>query len=147
MNALRNFPKLLREQIVDEVIFDVDSSTLCNLEEVFLLCDEEGVRTRVSIDFFPHVNSEITLDRVGGAPLLTFSAAPLDDLNLMVKRFAISLISALALVILSPLMAIAAVFDQIHLARPDHFSTGSLWLKWTAIYRFTSSARWWRTPI
>ena len=69
-------PKLLREQIVDEVIFDVDSSTLSNLEDVFLLCDEEGVRTRVSIDFFPHVNSEITLDRVGDAPLLTFSAAP-----------------------------------------------------------------------
>jgi exopolysaccharide biosynthesis polyprenyl glycosylphosphotransferase len=106
-------PKLLREQIVDEVIFDVDSSTLCNLEDVFLLCDEEGVRTRVSIDFFPHVNSEITLDRVGDAPLLTFSAAPLDDLNLMVKRFADIIISALALLILSPIMAIAAILIRL----------------------------------
>jgi len=106
-------PKLLREQIVDEVIFDVDSSTLFNLEDVFLLCDEEGVRTRVSIDFFPHVNSEITLDRVGDAPLLTFSAAPLDDLNLMVKRFADIIISALALLLLSPLMALAAILIKL----------------------------------
>jgi exopolysaccharide biosynthesis polyprenyl glycosylphosphotransferase len=106
-------PKLLREQIVDEVIFDVDSNTLSNLEDVFLLCDEEGVRTRVSIDFFPHVNSDITLDRVGDAPLLTFSAAPLDDLNLMVKRFADIIISAVALLILSPLMALAAILIRL----------------------------------
>ncbi|MFL6352089.1 MAG: sugar transferase [Bryobacteraceae bacterium] len=106
-------PKLLREQIVDEVIFDVDSSTLCNLEDVFLLCDEEGVRTRVSIGFFPHVNSEITLDRVGDAPLLTFSAAPLEGLNLTVKRLADIVISALALLILSPIMAGAALLIRL----------------------------------
>jgi exopolysaccharide biosynthesis polyprenyl glycosylphosphotransferase len=106
-------PRLLREQIVDEVIFDIDGSTLSNLEDVFLLCDEEGVRTRVSIDFFPHVNSDITLDRVGDAPLLTFSAAPLDELNLMVKRFADILISAVALLILSPIMALAAILIRL----------------------------------
>jgi exopolysaccharide biosynthesis polyprenyl glycosylphosphotransferase len=106
-------PRLLREQIVDEVIFDVDSNTLSNLEDVFLLCDEEGVRTRVSIDFFPHVNSEITLDRVGDAPLLTFSATPLDDLNLMVKRFADIIISASALLVLSPLMALTAILIKL----------------------------------
>ncbi len=102
-------PKLLREQIVDEVIFDVDSSKLRDLEDVLLRCDEEGVRTRISLDFFPHVNSDVTLDRVGDAPLLTFSAAPLDDLSLLVKRFLDIIISAIALLLLSPLMALAAL--------------------------------------
>jgi len=69
-------PVLLAERVIDEVIFDVDSNRLSGLEDVFLHCDEEGVRTRVAIDFFPHINSDMTLDRVGGAPLLTFSAAP-----------------------------------------------------------------------
>ncbi len=55
---------LLAQRVVDEVIFDVESSQLSALEDVFLHCDEEGVRTRVAIDFFPHVNSDITLDRV-----------------------------------------------------------------------------------
>ena len=58
-------PKLLSRSIVDEVIFDVSGSQLMALEEVFLRCDEEGVRTRVALDFFPHINSEMTLDRVG----------------------------------------------------------------------------------
>jgi exopolysaccharide biosynthesis polyprenyl glycosylphosphotransferase len=102
-------PKLLAERVVDEVIFNVDSSRLSSLEEVFLACDEEGVRTRVAIDFFPHVNSDITLDRVGGAPLLTFSAAPLDDLRLIFKRFFDIAFSAAALILLLPLLLLVTI--------------------------------------
>ena len=105
----QRLPRLLAQQIVDEVIFCVDSSRLSSLEDIFLLCDEEGVRTRVFVDFFPHVNSEITLDRVGTAPLLTFSAAPADDLSLVAKRSLDILISSLSLVVLSPLILLAAI--------------------------------------
>ncbi len=102
-------PELITGRVVDEVIFDVNSSRLGELEEVFLACDEEGVRTRVAVDFFPHVNSEISLDRVGGAPLLTFSAAPLDDLRLVLKRIFDIVFSAVALIVLSPLLLAAAI--------------------------------------
>ena len=72
---VNELPAILREHVVDEIIFAVGSESLANLEEIFLLCDEEGVRTRVAVDFFPHVNSTISLDRFGETPLLTFSAA------------------------------------------------------------------------
>lgn len=106
-------PELLSRQVVDEVIFKVDSNKLPALEEVFLQCDEEGVRTRIAIDFFPHVNSDITLDRVGEAPLLTFSAAPLDDLRLLLKRFFDVAVSALALALLSPVILICAALIRL----------------------------------
>jgi len=106
-------PELLQRSVVDEVIFAVDSAALSRLEDTFLICDEQGVRTRVAIDFFPHVNSEITLDRVGGAPLLTFSAAPLDDLRLVLKRVFDIVTSATALIIFSPLMALAALLIKL----------------------------------
>ena len=115
-------PKLIAEKVVDEVIFDVDSSRLAALEEVFLACDEEGVRTRVAIDFFPHVNSEITLDRVGGAPLLTFSAAPLDDLRLIFKRFFDIVFSAAVLIVLSPLLLAVALLIKLTSPGPVIFS-------------------------
>jgi exopolysaccharide biosynthesis polyprenyl glycosylphosphotransferase len=102
-------PKLLANRIVDEVIFNVDGGRLSELADVFLLCDEEGVRTRLVTDFVPHVNSEVTLDRVAGIPLLTFSAAPLDDLSLLLKRFLDLVISILALILLSPFMLLAAI--------------------------------------
>jgi len=106
-------PRLLARQVVDEVIFAVDSSKLSKLEEVFLQCDEEGVRTRIALDFFPHVNSEMTFERVAGAPLLTFSAAPLDDLRLLFKRFLDIVIAATALVLLSPLMLVVAILIKL----------------------------------
>ena len=113
---------LLGRQIVDEVIFDVDSSHLPALEEVLLHCDEEGVRTRVAIDFFPHVNSEITLDRVGNASLLTFSAAPMDDLRLVLKRAFDVVVSALALLLLSPLFLAICILVKITSPGPVIFS-------------------------
>src|SRR5580704_15320350 len=40
--ALSRLPELLRQQVIDEIIFAVDSSRLGAMEEIFLLCDEEG---------------------------------------------------------------------------------------------------------
>jgi FlaA1/EpsC-like NDP-sugar epimerase len=48
VHPLTKLPEMLRSDVIDEVIFAVDSRRLAELEEVFLLCDEEGVRTRVA---------------------------------------------------------------------------------------------------
>jgi exopolysaccharide biosynthesis polyprenyl glycosylphosphotransferase len=101
-----DLPAILRDHVVDEIIFAVGSESLANLEEVFLICDEEGVRTRVAVDFFPHVNSTVSLDRFGDTPLLTFSAAPCDEVQLLAKRAIDVVIAAAGLLVLSPLMAL-----------------------------------------
>lgn len=106
-------PKLLERRVVDEVIFDVDSSKLPQLESVFLMCDEEGVRTRVALDFFPHINSEVTLDRVGDASLLTFSAAPMDDMRLYLKRVFDFGGAAIALILFAPVFLLIAVLIKL----------------------------------
>ncbi|MFN9430985.1 MAG: sugar transferase [Acidobacteriota bacterium] len=99
----------LREHVVDEVLFAVEPERIGALEELFLLCDEEGVRTRLSLEFFPHVNSEVYLDRLGTMPLLTFSATPTDEIKLMAKR-AVDFAAALAgLILASPLLGAAAL--------------------------------------
>ncbi|SPE40942.1 Undecaprenyl-phosphate galactose phosphotransferase [Candidatus Sulfopaludibacter sp. SbA3] len=107
---------ILRQHVVDEIVFAVGSESLAELEEVFLLCDEEGVRTRVVVDFFPHVNSTVSLDRLGSTPLLTFSAAPYDEIRLLVKRLTDFLIAAAGLVVLAPFMA--AIAWAIRLTSP-----------------------------
>ncbi len=112
---------LLREHVIDEILFAVDSDRLAGLEDAFLLCDEEGVRTRVAVDFFPHVNSEVYLDRFGDAPLLTFAAAPHDEVRLLVKRSADVLIAIAALLILLPAMAAIALLIRISSPGPAIF--------------------------
>lgn len=121
VHALSELPKLLREQIIDEIIFAVDSGQLASMEDVFLLCDEDGVRTRVIVDFFPHVNSEVYLDRLGRIPLLTFSAAPHDEIRLLLKRGTDVLLAAAGLVLLSPFMVLIAVAIRLTSPGPAIF--------------------------
>jgi len=101
--------QMLRQQVIDEIVFAVGSERLAELEEVFLLCDEEGVRTRVAVDFFPHVNSKVHLDALGSTPLLTFSAAPHDEIRLLLKRVMDLALAAAAIVVLLPFMVIIAL--------------------------------------
>jgi exopolysaccharide biosynthesis polyprenyl glycosylphosphotransferase len=118
---IRELPALLREHVIDEIVFAVGSESIAGLEEVFLLCDEEGVRTRVAVDFFPHVNSTISLDRLGPTPLLTFSAAPYDEIRLLVKRTIDMTIAGAALIVLSPLMAAIAILIRLTSPGPAIF--------------------------
>ena len=104
---------LLRKQVIDEVLFAVEGRSLTGLEDILVLCDEEGVRTRVVLDFFPHVNSKMYLDRLGSLPLLTFAAAPHDEIRLFVKRTIDVVIAAVAAVLLSPFMAAIALLIRL----------------------------------
>ncbi|HTW65739.1 MAG TPA: sugar transferase [Bryobacteraceae bacterium] len=119
--ALSSLPELLRGQVIDEIIFAVDSRKLGEMEELFLMCDEQGVRTRVVMDFFPHVNSQVYLDRLGTTPLLTFSAAPHDEIRLLAKRVTDVLLAAAALVLLLPFMLLIALMIRLTSPGPAIF--------------------------
>jgi exopolysaccharide biosynthesis polyprenyl glycosylphosphotransferase len=118
---IADLPSILRQHVVDEVIFAVGSESLAELEEVFLMCDEEGVRTRVAVDFFPHVNSTVSLDRFGETPLLTFSAAPYDEIKLLLKRITDIAIAGAGLLVLAPLMTAIAVLIRLTSPGPAIF--------------------------
>jgi exopolysaccharide biosynthesis polyprenyl glycosylphosphotransferase len=110
---IEKLSELLKSQVIDELIFAVDSRYLADLEEVFLLCDEEGVRTHVAVDFFPHVNSSVYLEHIGPAPLLTFSAAPHDEVRLLLKRSMDVVLAGAAFVLLLPFMAVVTLLIKL----------------------------------
>jgi exopolysaccharide biosynthesis polyprenyl glycosylphosphotransferase len=121
VRPLSELKTLLREQVIDDLLFAVESKSIAGLEDVLVLCDEEGVRTRMMVDFFPHVNSEVYLDRLGPIPLLTFAAAPHDEIKLFVKRATDVLLAAAALAVLSPLLAVIAVLIRLTSPGPAIF--------------------------
>ena len=107
--SLEEITPLLRRHVIDEIVFAVEAVCLQELEEVLLLCDEEGVRTRIAVDFFPHVNSEVNLERLGPTPLLTYSAAPDDEVRLFAKRALDVVLASVGLIVAAPFMAVLAV--------------------------------------
>ncbi|MCU0247468.1 MAG: sugar transferase [Bryobacter sp.] len=110
---LAELPEILKRQIVDEIVFAVSSEQLKDLENIFLLCDEEGVRTHIAVDVFPHVHSRVYLDRLGDAPLLTFSGAPHDEVRLFLKRATDVVLAATALIVLAPFLVLIALLIRL----------------------------------
>jgi exopolysaccharide biosynthesis polyprenyl glycosylphosphotransferase len=121
VHPLDDLPRLLRSDVIDEIIFAVDSRRLTDLEDIMLACDEEGVRTRVAVDFFPHVNSQVYLDRLGSSPLLTFSATPHDEIRLLVKRLTDIVLAGVWLILLFPFMLVTAVMIRLTSPGPAIF--------------------------
>ena len=102
------FADRLKSAIVDEVIVAVEGDQLTALEDFLALCEEEGVRTRLSLDFFPHRRASVSLERLGTAPLLTLSRTPSDEARLLLKRLTDMFASALLLLLLSPVLLLVA---------------------------------------
>jgi exopolysaccharide biosynthesis polyprenyl glycosylphosphotransferase len=113
--------QILRRQVIDDIVFAVTSDKLAGLEEVFLLCDEEGVRTRLALDFFPHVNSKVSLEQLGVTPLLTFAAAPNDEIRLLLKRLMDVLLAGAGLVVLIPFMVTTVLLVRLTSRGPAIF--------------------------
>jgi exopolysaccharide biosynthesis polyprenyl glycosylphosphotransferase len=105
---LESLRTMMAQRVIDEIHFAVESDQLPSLEEVFLWCDEEGVCSRLAVDFFPHVNSELALERLGNTPLLTFTAAPNDEVLLLLKRALDIALSSIATALLSPVILLTA---------------------------------------
>jgi exopolysaccharide biosynthesis polyprenyl glycosylphosphotransferase len=106
---LAQLPQLLRGHVIDEVIFAVGKDDLQRLEESFLICEEEGVKTRVPLGFFPHVISRVYLERLREMPLLTFTTTPENDYLLLLKRVLDFVMALALLIVLSPLLLVLAI--------------------------------------
>lgn len=113
VHGLNQLPELLRLHVIDEVIFAVAGDEMEKLEETFLLCEEEGVKTRVLLSFFPHVLSKVYLERFREMPLLTFSTTPENEYLLLWKRVMDLVMAAALLIILFPLFLALAVVIKL----------------------------------
>lgn len=97
-------PDLIEAQPIDEVIFAVSREELGPLEPLLRRCQEEGVQTRVHLDFLPLNVSRVYLEHLRDVPLLTFASAPYNEFLLALKRGLDLLVALVAMLLLAPLM-------------------------------------------
>jgi exopolysaccharide biosynthesis polyprenyl glycosylphosphotransferase len=106
-------PELLETQPVDEVIFAVTREELGRLEPVMRRCQEEGVHTRVHLDFLPLNVSRVYLEHLRDVPLLTFASGPDSEILLFFKRVMDLALASTALVLALPAMLVIAILIRI----------------------------------
>ncbi len=100
----RNFP-----EPIDEVVFAVTRKKLDEMKQIFLMCEELGIRTRVAMNFFSNRVARIELEELEGIPFLTFTTTPSDETQLAFKRLLDVSVSAILLLLTMPALVIAAL--------------------------------------
>lgn len=99
----------LEKQRVDEVVFIPARRPLEELSRYFEACEEMGVRTRLTLNFFQHTIARPVLDSLEELPVVTYSPTKEMGWALLLK-YAFDRIAALVLIILaSPFFLLLAL--------------------------------------
>jgi len=107
LGRFQDLKEVLHRHPVDEVIFAVTEKKL-EIGEMIQLCEEEGVTVSLITDFPVGSKTHVSLRMVHNLPLLTLSRIPQAEWQLFLKRIMDIVVSALGLIVLSPLFLIIA---------------------------------------
>src|ERR1700680_2116938 len=111
--ALGDAYGILQNHVVDELLFAVNNDELERLEPLIDRCHKEGIRTRVDLGFFPRIFPRVHLENLRHIPLLTLGSTPNNEFALFAKRAVDLIVSALALILLSPFLLIIAILVRL----------------------------------
>lgn len=115
LGRIEDVPTLVEEHAIDEVIFALHRQELHRLEGLLLLLEEQGVRSRLALDLFPHAKARVQVGTLEELPLLTYSTTPTSEIRLLAKRFMDIAISIFVLALALPAMlVIAAVIKLVY---------------------------------
>jgi exopolysaccharide biosynthesis polyprenyl glycosylphosphotransferase len=121
LGSADDLPRILQDEVVDEVIFALSRRQLEEFEESFLLCSELGIRARVAL-YFPHMKARVVLEELEGIPLLTFTNTPGAPFPMFLKRLQDLSVSTLGIVLAAPLMPLIAIAIKLGSRGPVLFS-------------------------
>lgn len=140
LGHVADLPSMLQRVVVDELIFVVSRKRLEELEEIFLICEEQGIRTRVAVNFFPHMIAKVHLEDLHGVPLLTFTTTPHNELLLAAKRVFDLTIASVVLVALLPFSLLIALIIKMTSPGPVLFRQTRVGLngRHFTLYKFRS---------
>ena len=110
-------PQVVQEYRIDEVVFAAPN--LSHKEVLHLIdnCGKQKINVKVFPDVFQIMSSEVDVTELGGLPLVRVRDISLRGWNLTIKRALDLVISGAALVVISPILMLAALV--IKLTSPD----------------------------
>ena len=112
---------VLERNVLDQVIFALPASQLPVAEEAARACQLQGVAVMICLDLLHGGIGQMALTRMEGVPAITFSTVPSDALSLAFKRAFDVLVSAVVLLLLSPLLAGVAIAIKLDSPGPVLF--------------------------
>jgi len=118
-DLLREF---LAKNCVDEVIIALPVSAYAKFEDIAKICEKEGIRVRIILNFHNFLPGNPIIDELDGIPLLNIRSIPLDDpFKRLIKRVLDIIISVIAIIATTPVMLIIALGVKLTSSGPVFF--------------------------
>jgi exopolysaccharide biosynthesis polyprenyl glycosylphosphotransferase len=102
-------PELIVEHDVDEVMITLPWVSHRKIIHLMQQCERRAVRVRIVPDLFQMALSQVVVDHLDGIPLLGIREPALSEWQVVLKRVIDVLISALGLIMLSPVLLLVAL--------------------------------------
>jgi exopolysaccharide biosynthesis polyprenyl glycosylphosphotransferase len=124
LSDVEHFSDVMERHIVDEVIIALPmKSFYSEIMQVIELCKEQGLKVRFVADslFDPSSVGKSTIEYMDGVPFFTLYMGPHDGFLLRIKRLLDLVVSAIALLILTPVFLIVGVLIKLDSPGPVFF--------------------------
>lgn len=99
----------LKELAIDEVIFTDIVEVMPQVEEMIVICSEEGIRTTLAADLFSLGMAKSAMSNFAGMPMIHFQTPPGDHWELSLKRGVDIVVSLSLLLLFSPVFLLSFV--------------------------------------
>ncbi len=121
IGRIRDIPRLLRELVVDQVVFVVPRMWLNRIEKIIFHCENEGVSTAVSLDLYNPKFAQMRISSLAEVPLLIFHTSIAKEWQLFFKRSIDLIISFIFLILMFPLFILISVIIKLTSKGPVFF--------------------------
>lgn len=117
LGTIENIGEIVRAHQIHDVVVAIPTLSRQQLLDLVTQCSNEKVNIKVFPDLFQFMTSGVNIGDLNGLPLISVKDVALRGWNLAIKRAMDVVVSAVALVLLSPLMLLIAAL--IKLTSPD----------------------------
>lgn len=138
---LENLPGFVRKNVVDEVVIALPIRSFHqDASQILALCEQQGIIVRVLSNIFDVKLARARVDEMEGDAFITHYTGVIEGWPVVMKRFLDFSVAVVALIVVSPVMVLAAVMIKITSPGPVLFKQkriGRNKRKFT-IYKFRS---------
>jgi len=121
IGTVSDIGKILKSNVIDEVIIAIPRSLLSDAEPIAHACEEEGIKLKIMADIYNLEVVQTKLLQLGKIPLLSLEPIAQDEIKLMAKRVIDLIITVLSLPVALPLMAVIVIAIKLDSPGPGIF--------------------------
>jgi exopolysaccharide biosynthesis polyprenyl glycosylphosphotransferase len=143
LGTLEALESVLHSRVIDEVVICLPFSQWSLIDTITRVCEEEGKIVRIPMDVLDRAISVGKVEELDGTPVFSLVSGPDRTLALAAKRMLDLAVSAIGIVVLSPVLLVIAIAILIDDGRPVFFTQERMGLHGRPfrVIKFRSMAR------